>query len=137
MSILQEMRFESGLLNVVARGEFSLQQAKEAFLEMLGAVARYQAEKVLFDGRSLKGKPQDFERFFYGEFVANETMRLVKEHGIAPRFAYVIKEPLRDQQRFGETVAVNRGMIVKTFETLEGAFEWLQLLPADKPPGDD
>jgi len=38
MSILQEMRFESGVLNVVARGEFSLEEAKRAFLETLGAV---------------------------------------------------------------------------------------------------
>ena len=111
------MHFESGLLKVDATGEFSLEEAKLAFLEMLGAVTQYQAKKILLDGRTLKGKPDDFERFFYGEFAANETTRLVKEHGIVPWFAYVIKEPLRDSRRFGETGAVNRGMKVKTFET--------------------
>ena len=121
------MQFESGFLHVVATGEFSLEEAKRAFLEMLGAVAQYQAHKVLFDGRNLKGKPEDFERFFYGEFASKETLRLVKEHGIAPRFAYLITKPLRDSQRFGETVAVNRGMIVKTFETVEEASAWLEL----------
>jgi hypothetical protein len=30
-------------------------------------------------------------------------------------FAYVIHEPVRDPARFGETVTVNRGMKVKTF----------------------
>jgi len=45
MSIRQKMHFESGLLRVDATGEFYLEEAKRAFLEMLGAVAQYQAEK--------------------------------------------------------------------------------------------
>lgn len=139
MSILQEMHFESGLLNVVARGEFSLEEAKRAFLEMLGAVAQYRAEKVLFDGRNLKGKPEFFERFYYGAFAANQIINLFNEHRMprTPQFAYVIHEPLRDPQRFGEIVAVNRGMIVKTFETPEEAFEWLEINPAKKPDAAD
>ena len=132
MSIRQKMHFESGLLNVEATGEFSLDEAKRAFLEMLGAVTQYQAKKVFLDGRTVRGKPGDLERFCYGEFAAKETMRLVKEHGIAPQFAYVIKEPLRDPQRFGETVAVNRGMNIKVCETPQEAFERLERTPASK-----
>lgn len=82
-----------------ANGEFSLEEAKRAFLEMLGVVAQYHAKKVLLDGRNVKGHPQDFERFLYGEFAAKETMRLVRKHKIVPRFAYVIHEPLRDAGR--------------------------------------
>jgi hypothetical protein len=37
MSILQTMHFESGLLIVQATGVFSLDEAKRAFLDMLGA----------------------------------------------------------------------------------------------------
>jgi hypothetical protein len=126
MSIQQDMHFQSsGLLNVVASGEFSLEAAKQAFREMLGAVAQYKADKILFDGRNVKGQPEDLERFFYGEFAARETRRIVDEHKIMPYFAYVIHEPLRDPNRLGETVAINRGMNVKTFETREAAFEWL------------
>ena len=132
MSILQEIHFESGLLNVDARGEFSLKEAKRAFLEMLGAAAQYKAKKVLFDARKVKGKPEVLERFYYGEFAATETTRLFDEHRILPHFAYVMHQPLRDPGRFGETVALNRGMIVKTFETLEEAFEWLERTPAKK-----
>ena len=132
MSIQQEIRFESGVLKVDARGEFSLEEAKRAFLEILEAVAQYQAEKVLFDGRNLKGEPARIERFFYGYFAATETISLValKRMRRAPQFAYVINEPLRDPRRYGETVAVNRGMHVKTFETPEEAFEWLERPPA-------
>ena len=137
MSIRQEMHFESGILKVDARGEFSLEEAKRAFLEMLEAVAQYQAEKLFFDGRNLKGEPASIERFFYGYFAAAETINLIgmKRMRQAPQFAYVMNEPLRDPQRYGETVAVNRGMNVKTFETPEEAFEWLERPPAHKPDG--
>ena len=134
MGILQQINFQSGLLNVEASGEFSLVEAKRAFLEMLAAVAQYQAERVLFDGRKLTGRPDDIERFFYGEFAAQETLRVVDDHGIVPRFAYVITEPLRDRGRLGETVALNRGMNVQTFESPEDALEWLE--PTQRDRGD-
>jgi hypothetical protein len=125
MSIQQHMHFQSGLLRIDASGEFSLEDAKQAFLEMLKAVGLHKAEKILLDARNVKGKPGDLERFYYGEFAARENHRMVVEHKIVPRFAYVIHEPLRDPTRLGETVAVNRGMNVKTFETQEDALEWL------------
>ena len=125
MNIQQNFHFKSGLLSVQASGDFSLEDAKKAFLELLGAVVQHKADKVLFDGRNVTGKPRDMERFFYGEFVAEETRRIVVEHKIVPRFAYVLHEPLRDKTKLGETVAVNRGMIVKVFGNPEDATEWL------------
>jgi len=43
------MHFESGLLSVDASGEFSLEDAKQAFLELHGSVVQYKAEKILLD----------------------------------------------------------------------------------------
>jgi len=125
MSLQQKMHFESGLLSVDASGDFSLEDAKLAFLEMLGAVVQYKAEKILLDGRNVNGNPRDLERFYYGEFAARETRNIVVEHKIVPRFAYVLHEPLRDPARLGETVAMNRGMVIKVFENPEDATEWL------------
>ena len=119
------MHFQSGLLKVDASGQFSLEDVKQAFREMLGAVAQYKAEKILYDVRNVKGFPTDVERFIYGDFIASETHTIIREHAIVPRFAYVAHEPLLDPQRLAETVAVNRGMRVKGFKTLEDAFEWL------------
>lgn len=133
MSIRQDIHFESGLLRVEATGLFSLEEATRAFLEVLGAVAQYGAKKVLIDGRNVKGNPKDFERFYYGEFAAQETQRLYNETKISPRFAYLLREPLRDPRRFGEIVALNRGMKIMVCETLEEAYEWLELAPVSKP----
>jgi len=71
------MQFETGLLRVDASGDFSLEDAKQAFLEVIEAVAQHKAEKILLDGRNVKGKPKDMERFYYGEFAANQTRRIV------------------------------------------------------------
>ncbi len=119
------MHFQSGFLNVVASGEFTLEEAKKSFLEMLDPVVRHKAEKILLDGRNVHGNPKHMERFYYGEFAATETHRIVVEHNIHLRFAYVIHEPLRDPARFAETVAVNRGAMLRVFETLQDATEWL------------
>jgi hypothetical protein len=134
MDIIVEIHPESGYLLGSVMGEFSLQEAKRTFLEMLEAVARHQVKKVLFDGRRLTGDPETLERFYYGKFAADAVLQF-KDRGVSPatQFAYVLQEPVLDPQRFGETVAVNRGMLVKAFDNLEDALGWLGIAPANKP----
>ena len=139
MSMKLEICLESGFLRVGAVGEFSLREAKRTFLEMLDAVARHKVRKVLFDGRGLVGEPETMERFYYGEFAAKAVAKSA-DHGKLSRstqFGYVLEEPVLDPQRFGETVAVNRGMIVKVFDNLQDALGWLGILPANKPDAGD
>jgi hypothetical protein len=137
LDIILDIRLESGFLNVAAMGEFSLQEAERTFLEMLEAVARYKVEKVLFDGRRLTGAPDTMERFYYGEFAADSVFKF-RDRGVNPatKFAYVLKEPVLDPRRFGETVAVNRGMHVKAFDNLEDAVGWLGIAPPKEPDAD-
>jgi hypothetical protein len=125
---------DSGLLKVHATGKFSLEEAQRTFLEMMEAVALHRTERVLFDGRTIQGNPRTMERFYYGEFAA-ETVAQYRERGVSPgtRFAYVLKEPVLDPHRFGETVAVNRWMRLKVFDSLEEALEWLAPGSANKP----
>ena len=102
-------------------------EAERTFLEMLDAVARQQTAKILFDGRALQGEPSTIQRFLYGVFAAHAVERDIRERRVprAAQFAYVLQEPVLDPQRFGETVAVNRRMWVKAFDTLEDALGWL------------
>jgi hypothetical protein len=119
-------------------GTFSLEEAKQAFVEMLEAVARHKTNKVFFDGRKLVGKPETMERFYYGEFAAQTVMDFA-QRGVSrsTQFAYVLKPPVLDPTRFGETVAVNRGMVVKAFDSPEDALRWLGIAPANKPDAGD
>jgi len=136
MGITLKITAEAGFLRVEATGDFSLEDAKRNFVEVLEAVARYKVEKVLLDGRGLAGDPETMDRFFYGKFAA-QTVAEFRARGLScyPQFAYVLKIPVRDPQRFGETVAVNRGMFVKTFEDLSAALEWLGIAPANSDAG--
>lgn len=138
MSMTLEMSAESGILHVRATGKFSLGEAKRTFIEMIEAVARYNARKVLFDGRELVGNPKKMERFYYGEFAA-QTVDKYADRGVsrATQFAYVLEEPVLDPERFGETVAVNRGMFVKAFDDFDGARRWLGIAPPKNPGAGD
>ena len=139
MSMKLKVCPESGFLRVDAVGKFSLGEAKRTFLEMLEAVAQHKVRKVLFDGRGLAGEPKTMERFFYGEFVARAIAEFADRGMVsrATQFGYVLDEPVLDTQRFGETVAVNRGMFVKTFDNLQDALGWLGVLPANMPDAGD
>ncbi|HET6490161.1 MAG TPA: hypothetical protein VFG28_10390, partial [Syntrophales bacterium] len=94
--------------------------------------------KVLFDGRGLTGNPGSMERFYYGMFAA-ETVGKYADRGVSrtTRFAYVLKPPVLDPRRFGETVAVNRGMHVKAFDNFDDALGWLGIASADNPDSGD
>jgi hypothetical protein len=129
MSISIEVRAEPGVLYVAGSGQFALADARRKFLRILDAVDENNATKVLFDGRAVKGNPETIERFWYGEFAAEAVTRYMIEGAVrrAPQFAYVLHEPVLDPKRFGEIVAVNRGMWVKAFDNLEDAREWLRL----------
>ena len=134
MSIQLQINAESDLLTVVATGNFSLEAAKRTFLQIVKASARRNCKKVLLDGRNLTGNPEGMERFYYGEFVAETVMNSIANGVFAPRqFAYVLREPILDPRRFGETVAVNRGVNAKTIETRKDALHWLGIAQASKP----
>jgi hypothetical protein len=127
MSMLTQIQPESDLLTIVLTGKFSLEEGKRTFLEILEAVALQKSKKVLIDGRTLTGKPEVIERFYYSDFAA-EMVLSHEDEGVSAgtAFAYVLKEPVLDPKRFGETVAVNRYMNVKSFDNPEEALSWLE-----------
>ena len=126
---IKRVEIEQDVFNAVCVGPFELDLAQQQFIELLDEAVRSGATKVLIDGRQMTGNPTDFERFLYGSFAAWATLDVMTQHNVWLKFAYVIHEPLRDAQRFGETVAVNRGMDVKTFEDQNAALEWLNRDP--------
>jgi hypothetical protein len=130
MSMQLDIRQDGDLLEVRATGEFSLEEAQQTFLDVMDVVALHKTKRVLFDGRAITGNPRIMERFYYGEFAA-ATVAQSRTRGRsgATRFAYVLKEPVLDPERFGVTVAVNRGMLVEAFDNPEEARAWLEQHP--------
>lgn len=130
MTMKTECKPDKGYLSVTVTGQFKLREAEQSFLTVLEAVIEHETKKVLLDARTVTGKPETIERFYYGKFVAS-SVRAYKVRGVSPAtaFAYVLQEPVLDRQRFGETVAVNRGMHLRVFDNVEAAFKWLDVAP--------
>jgi hypothetical protein len=128
MAMSIKITSEPKFLHAVVTGEFSLEESQKIFLELLNAVKMYRSTRVLFDGLGITGEPETMERFFYCDFIASSILDLRKSGDFAlPWFAYVFKKPVLDPDKFGETVALNRGMIVKIFDNIGEAIDWLQL----------
>lgn len=122
---IKRVQVEQGIFYAVVVGPFELTLAQQQFMELVDEAIQSGTTKVLIDGRQITGNPTAFERFLYGTFAACATLEVLNRQNAKLKFAYVIHEPLRDSDRFGETVAVNRGMDVKTFEDRNEAVEWL------------
>ena len=118
---------QGDVLHVAAGGPFSLSEAKRTFLDILNVVEELRLSKILLDGRQITGNPAIIERFYYGEFVADEVKKMIDRGWDCgpPQFAYVLSEPVLDPLRLGETVAVNRGVHIQAFEDREAAIVWL------------
>jgi hypothetical protein len=114
------------ILDVKLTGEFRLDEAQSCFLDLLDSVKREKTDKVLVDGTAVTGKPEVFQRFLYAEFGAMAVSDFKQDPGVRnPKFAYALKPPVLDPRRFGETVALNRGMNIKAFESVQEAMDWL------------
>ena len=117
---------DAELLCIEYSGSFDLSDAEATFHQILAALVEHNLKKVLVDGRQISGDPESLERFYYGRYVADAVTQTVNRHRIkVPRFAYVMTEPVLDPKRFGETVAVNRGMRVRAFDNMQQAEWWL------------
>jgi hypothetical protein len=84
MIILQVMDFESGVL----KADASERQKSGLPGNALGLLPNI---KVLLDGRTVTGKAETWSVSTTASLRPKKTMWLVREHGIAPRFAYVLK----------------------------------------------
>ena len=128
--MMLKMHVESEVLHVSATGQFSMEEAKRTFIEVIDAVAKHRVDKVFFDGRGIEGNPELIERFYFSKFAAH-TVNDYSSRGLCrfPIFGFVLKEPVLDPGRFGETVAMNRGMHIKVFDNVKEAQVWLGIDP--------
>jgi hypothetical protein len=121
------------LLRVSISGDFSLNESNSIATRIFQHLGQHALQKVLVDFRQVKGEPKVIERFLHAVFIASEMDRFAGA-GVsrATRFAYLGTEPMIDRGRFGETVAVNRGINVKVTDSMEEALRWLENEPAAK-----
>ena len=107
-------------------GVFSLRGAQEAYDRAVKAALPLGLSRILLDASAVTGKPTQDERYALGMFVATEQRLLAAQSPPCDvQVAIYGHQPLVDPNRFGETVALNRGAKVKVSERLDEALAWL------------
>jgi hypothetical protein len=123
MPIKLTMQENPQYLFVICSGKFEPDAFIDACKEALSFASEKKITAILMDGRKLTGELfTTMERFKVGEAFAN----LQRSLPYAPRVAVVGNEPLVDPNRFGETVAVNRGALGRVFTDIDEATRWLE-----------
>src|SRR5438045_2891032 len=92
------------------RGVFDLNSALMVLDQAFDLAARETRDAVLIDARELEGAPTTMDRYHWGVQIAERNAA-----GARIRIAVVGSEPIIDAERFGETVAINRGGLGRAF----------------------
>jgi hypothetical protein len=119
-------------LYVAVGGSFEAGEALEISRQFFEACIEHQRTKVLIDVRTLGGEMSMLERWDYAVGVARMNLEYVTRGSLPPvQLAYVASYPILDPNRFGETVALNRGVTVKVTDDFREAMSWLGLEAVD------
>jgi hypothetical protein len=125
MGLDLQVERKADYLLITVSGGFDLESAKDAARRIIEFCEAHKQSKALVDCRNVAGPLSTIERYDYATFVADLHTRYALEHGAPLRVAYVGNEPLIDPSRFGETVAVNRGALLKATTDMGEARAWL------------
>ena len=109
-------------------GSVSFNEAVALVRAAIAAARSKQAWELLVDTRALTGfsSPNTFQRFLMAVEWAEEASGTV-------RLAMVAREEMIDPQKFGVTVAANRGLVSNVFTTESEARAWLDDRPPNQP----
>ncbi len=120
-----------GYLLMTCEGYFEPSLIGQFSDQVIEACKKYQPSNFLVDFRKVEGEMSTMDRYNLS-VTASKKYIDEKLTGKIPscRFAFVGNHPLVDPKRFGETVAVNRGLNVKAFTDIKEALAWLEVKPA-------
>jgi hypothetical protein len=109
---------EEGYILVAHHGESTVDELEEARHKVLELGAEQRISRVLVDVCGVINTLSASDHFFVTQAHAKLGSR-------KPRTAIIGRPDQRDDVKFIETVAVNRGMAMKAFSTKEDALKWL------------
>jgi len=111
------------ILLIYASGSYSLVKANNLFKLAIDNGVSHNKSKILIDVSDLIGSIPFFDRFQYSKFLSD--YRIKHALGKVNKIAVLGKEPIVHKEKFGETVAVNRGANVRVFTDMSKASIWL------------
>jgi hypothetical protein len=126
MTLTVDIESRKNYLFATVSGAFSVRGAQNAYDRAVKAALPLGLDRILFDASAVTGKPSQDERYALGVFIATEQRLLAaKTPPCILQVAVYGHQPLLGPNRFGETVALNRGAKVKVSERLDETLAWL------------
>lgn len=126
MNLEFEIEAKPSHVHVLCSGDFDLEGIKEMFRAVLATAERRHLVRAFVDARSLTGSASAVERYGVGAFISEQMLER-KQAGVI-RIGFVI-----DPERFGDTVASNRGCTVRAGTDTKEIRGWLGIEPANGP----
>lgn len=125
MSIQYELQVRIDHVCVVCDGDYVFTDALRIIQIALETADRSTLSKILFDWRNVRGQLTTMQRYELAEQGANLYAKMPAAGRIL--IAMVNNEETIDPERFGEEVAINRGVPVKVTTDMQEALDWLKI----------
>ncbi|MFN2645447.1 MAG: hypothetical protein ABR570_10680 [Burkholderiales bacterium] len=125
MSLRYDIEPRVGYLYVAITGTLAVDSAEVALADVFAVAARARQPRILLDCSSLSGAWGPTERYAVGSFIAGEMERRASQFPERPRLAIYAVAPLMDPNRYTQTVATNRGALVRASDSLQELLSWL------------
>ncbi len=110
---------EHGIVEAVTAGEVTAADMHKARQNITEICKKEHITKVLVDDRKVTNMPSFEDLFQFGSTFLNSGFPLYI------KVAHVINAASVSDNEFLETVAVNRGANIKTFQNMDNAMDWL------------
>jgi hypothetical protein len=115
VTVLEEQR----IIEVRSFGYVSAEDWEQSVDTVMELVRDRGMTKVLVDSLDLVSMPRTWTLYEFGNLLA------ATKFPASVRIAAVIDGPLRENLKFIETVAINRGRQIKIFAAIDEALDWL------------
>ncbi|MGE5638756.1 MAG: STAS domain-containing protein [Clostridia bacterium] len=120
----------AGYLYYRVSGTIDTPHAQNAYSEALRQAVRYGQARLLIDLTGVTGTWPAENRLLFGIFMADEHQRMQAQFAEPLRVAMLAVPPIMDPGRYTQAVANNRGVQMKTSESLAELLGWLLITPA-------
>ncbi len=132
MGIEYKLVAKKDYLHLICKGPYNPSEIPALVHQVIEACEKSKPSNFLLDFLSVQGELSTMDRFLLSSNFALKYLS-GRMTGKFPScvFAVVGTPPLLDPKKFGETVAVNRGVHVRNFGEIREALDWLGVEPPE------
>lgn len=132
MSLEVHIEPSAKYLHVTITGAYNFAAMKQNFIHILERCTALKLSAILIDVRQMtsEGPISTIDRFEFGEFVAAQAAEF-RAQGLTRLRVAALGTEAQVAPHFTETVAVNRGLPLKTTTDLAEALAWLGVEPEE------